>query len=82
MGAAFIYAQPYQHDCSADQEEELAAEKGPDYVGALRAAKLEYLVDLHANNDSFRLDLARLICRLRGGLWVDHLGGEWGVEPA
>jgi len=82
LGAAFIHTHPYQHEYSAEQDAELAEENGPEYVAALRSAKLEYLVDLHANNDDFRLDLARLICRLRGGLWVDHLGGEWGVEQA
>lgn len=82
LGAAFIYNQPYRHEHTAEQEAELAAETGPEYVAALRSAKLEYLVDLHANNDDFRLDLARLISRLRGGVWVDHLGGEWGVEAA
>jgi hypothetical protein len=78
LGAAFIYANPYQHEGSPDE----GAETGQGYDGALRAAKLEYLVELHANNDDFRLDLARLICRMRGGVWIDHLGGEWGVEPA
>jgi hypothetical protein len=82
LGAAVIYTHPYRHEHSGEQEAELAAQTGPACVAALRSAKLEYLVDLHANNDDFRLDLARLICRLRGGLWMDHLGGEWGVEPA
>lgn len=82
LGAAFVHSRPYQHEYSPEQETELAAETGPEYVAALRSAKLEYLVDLHADNDDFRLDLARLICRLRGGLWVDHLGGEWAIEQA
>jgi hypothetical protein len=82
LGAAFIHVQPYQHVLSREQEAELAAETSSEYVAALRAAKREYLVDLHANNDDFRMDLARLISRLRGGLWVDHLAGEWGVDVA
>jgi hypothetical protein len=80
LGAVFIYTRPYEHQYSADEEAALAAQIGLEHVAALRSAKLEYLVHLHANNDHFRLDLARLICRLRGGTWVDHLGGEWGVE--
>ena len=82
LGAAFIHTCLYGHEYTADEEAELAAETGPEYIAAMRSAELEYLVDLHATNDDFRLDLARLICWLRGGLWVDHLSGDWGVEPA
>jgi hypothetical protein len=67
LGAAFIHTQSCRHEYSADQEAQLAAETCPQYVATLRSAKLEYLVDLHANNDDFRLGLARLICRSRGG---------------
>jgi hypothetical protein len=82
LGAAFIYGQQYQHEYSPDQEAELAEQTGPECVAALKAARLEYLIDLHANNDDFRLDLAKIVCRLRGGLWMDHLNGEWGVVHA
>lgn len=76
LGAAFVYVQPYEHDGEAD--EDMLEESGTDFVVGLRQAKLEYIVELHANNDEFRLYLAQIISGARAGIWVDHLTGEWG----
>lgn len=83
IGASFIYIIQYDHaSLYGGDDGELTEQNGPEFVAALRLAKLEYLIELHANNDEFRLLLVRLIQKLRGGLWVDHLGGEWGTGAA
>src|SRR5260370_2969490 len=72
LGAAFVYIHPYEHDNSPSEDDALRDEMGVEYVQGLKSAKLEYVIELHANNDDFRIDLTQIICRRLGGLVVHH----------